>query len=352
MQTLGYAAAAIGANLEPMPFKRRELRPEDVAIEILYCGVCHSDLHQVRNDWRSSKYPMVPGHEIIGRVTAVGAAVGKFKLGDAVGVGCLVDSCLSCDQCRKGEEQLCRARATQTYNDSDRQTGEPTFGGYSQAIVVREEFVLKVSEDVDLERVAPLLCAGITTYSPLKRWNAGLGTRLGVVGLGGLGHMAVKLGVALGCEVTVITTSESKSADAHALGAHQVLVSKDDEAMQAASSSMDLIIDTVPVAHDLAPYIKLLDIDGSVVIVGAIDMLPSFHSGLLLGGRKRVSGSPIGGVAETQELLDLCAEKGIYADCETIAMQDIGAAYARMDKSDVKYRFVIDMATLAKETAA
>ena len=352
MQTLGYAAAAIGANLEPMPFKRRELRPEDVAIEILYCGVCHSDLHQVRNDWRSSKYPMVPGHEIIGRVTAVGAAVGKFKLGDAVGVGCLVDSCLSCDQCRKGEEQLCRARATQTYNDSDRQTGEPTFGGYSQAIVVREEFVLKVSEDVDLERVAPLLCAGITTYSPLKRWNAGPGTRLGVVGLGGLGHMAVKLGVALGCEVTVITTSESKSADAHALGAHQVLVSKDDEAMQSASSSMDLIIDTVPVAHDLAPYIKLLDIDGSVVIVGAIDMLPSFHSGLLLGGRKRVSGSPIGGVAETQELLDLCAEKGIYADCETIAMQDIGAAYARMDKSDVKYRFVIDMATLAKETAA
>ena len=346
MHTIGYAAAAVGANLEPMPFERRDLRPEDVAIEILFCGVCHSDLHQVRNDWKNSKYPMIPGHEIIGRVTAVGAGVTRFKAGDAVGVGCLVDSCLECDQCAKGEEQLCRKRATQTYNDVDRNTGEPTFGGYSQAIVVREEFVLKVSDKVDLARIAPLLCAGITTYSPLKRWNAGPGTRLGVVGLGGLGHMAVKLGVALGCDITVITTSESKAADARALGAHHVLVSKDEDAMKAAVSSMDLIIDTVPVAHDLTPYIGLLDVDGSLVIVGAIDMIPSFHSGLLLGARKRVSGSPIGGIQETQELLDLCAEHGIHADCETIAMQDIQAAYTRMDKSDVKYRFVIDMATL------
>lgn len=346
MTTLGYAAQSIGATLAPMSFERRALRPEDVAIDILYCGVCHSDLHQVRNDWHGSHYPMIPGHEIIGRVTAVGSAVGRYKVGDAVGVGCLVDSCLQCDQCEKGEEQLCRARATQTYNDRDRRSGEPTYGGYSQSVVVREEFVLKVSEKVDLERVAPLLCAGITSYSPLKRWNAGPGTRLGVVGLGGLGHMAVKLGVALGCDVTVITTSEAKSADARALGAHHVLVSKDSAAMKAAASSMDLIIDTVPVAHDLAPYIDLLDIDGSVVIVGAIDMIPSFHSFALLGGRRRVSGSPIGGVRETQELLDLCAEKGIYADCETIAMHDIQSAYARMDKSDVKYRFVIDMATL------
>lgn len=347
MPTLGYAAQSIGATLAPMTFDRRALRPEDVAIDILYCGVCHSDVHQVRNDWHGSQYPMVPGHEIIGRVSAVGTGVTRYRPGDAVGVGCLVDSCLECDQCTKGEEQLCRARATQTYNDKDRRTGEPTLGGYSQSIVVREEFVLKVSDHVDLARVAPLLCAGITSYSPLKRWNAGPGTRLGVVGLGGLGHMAVKLGVALGCDVTVITTSESKSADARALGAQHVLISKDAGAMKAALSSMDLIIDTVPVAHDLTPYIKLLDIDGSLVIVGAIDMLPPFHSGLLLGGRKRVSGSPIGGVRETQELLDLCAEKGIYADCETIAMHDIQAAYARMDKSDVKYRFVIDMATLA-----
>jgi uncharacterized zinc-type alcohol dehydrogenase-like protein len=334
-----------------MAFERRALRPGDVAIEILFCGVCHSDLHQVRDDWNNAKYPMIPGHEIIGRVTAVGSGVSEFKAGDAVGVGCLVDSCMECDQCRKGEEQLCRKRATQTYNDTDRKTGEPTFGGYSQAIVVRQEFVLKVSDKVDLARVAPLLCAGITTYSPLKRWNAGPGTRLGVVGLGGLGHMAVKLGVALGCEVTVITTSDSKTADAHALGAHNVLVSRDEDAMKAATSSMDLIIDTVPVAHDLAPYIRLLDIDGSLVIVGAIDTIPGFHSGLLLGGRKRVSGSPIGGIQETQELLDLCADHGIHADCETIAMQDIQGAYARMDKSDVKYRFVIDMSTLAKDAA-
>ena len=346
MHTTGYAAAAVGAELAPMPFQRRTLRGGDVAIEILYCGVCHSDLHQVRNDWRNSKYPMVPGHEIIGRITAVGGDVRRFKVGDAVGVGCLVDSCLECDQCEKGEEQLCRARATQTYNDVDRITGEATYGGYSQAIVVREEFVLKVSENVDLARVAPLLCAGITSYSPLKRWNAGTGTRLGVIGLGGLGHMAVKLGVALGCEVTVITTSESKSADARALGAHHVLVSRDEEAMGAATSSMDLIIDTVPVAHDLAPYVKLLDVDGSLVIVGAIDMVPGFHSGLLLMARRRISGSPIGGIAETQELLDFCAERGIHADCETIAMHDIKKAYARMDRSDVKYRFVIDMKTL------
>jgi len=351
MQTLGYAADSAGAALAPISFQRRALRPEDVAIEILYCGVCHSDVHQVRDDWHNGRYPMVPGHEIIGRVTAVGSAVGKFKPGDAVGVGCLVDSCLQCDQCHKGEEQLCRARATQTYNDVDRISGEPTFGGYSQAVVVREEFVLKIADSMDLARVAPLLCAGITTYSPLKRWNAGPGTRLGVVGLGGLGHMAVKLGVAMGCDVTVITTSPAKSADARALGAHQVLVSSDEPAMKARLASMDLIIDTVPVAHDLTPYIGLLDVDGSLVIVGAIDMIPSFHSGLLLMTRKRVSGSPIGGVRETQELLDLCAEKQIYPECEIIAMQGIQAAFARLDRADVKYRFVIDMATLANDAA-
>lgn len=347
MSILGYAAASVGATLEPMPFQRRALRPEDVAIDILYCGVCHSDLHQIRNDWKNSHYPMIPGHEIIGRVSAIGPAVKHFKVGDAVGVGCMVDSCRQCDQCAKGEEQLCRQGCTLTYNGRDRQTGESTYGGYSQAVVVREEFVLKVSEQVDLSRVAPLLCAGITSYSPLKRWNAGPGTRLGVAGLGGLGHMAVKLGVALGCEVTVITGSQAKSADAKALGAHHVLVSRDPAAMKAARDSMDLIIDTIPVPHDLAPYIQLLDVDGTLVIVGAIDLMPAFHSGLLLGGRKRVSGSPIGGIRETQELLDLCAEREIYAECETIAMQDIEKAYARMDRAEVKYRFVIDMATLA-----
>jgi uncharacterized zinc-type alcohol dehydrogenase-like protein len=349
---IGYAATSATTPLAPFHFDRRALRPEDVRIDILYCGVCHSDLHQARNDWGGTNYPCCPGHEIVGRVSAVGAKVTRFREGDRAAVGCLVDSCLTCDQCLKGEEQLCRKRATGTYNAKDRITGEITYGGYSNAIVVREEFVLRVPDALDITRAAPLLCAGITTYSPLRKWKAGPGTRLGVAGLGGLGHMAVKLGVGMGAEVTVITGSASKSDDALALGAHKVLLTSDKAAMRAAASSFDLIIDTVPVAHQLTPYLHLLDVDATLVIVGAIDELPPFHSGLLLGGRRRISGSPIGGIAETQEMLDFCAAKNILPECEMIDIQQINHAYERMEKSDVKYRFVIDIASLGKEAKA
>jgi len=349
---LGYSAKDSSSPLAPFSFERRALRPDDVRIDILYCGVCHSDLHTARNDWGGTVYPCCPGHEIVGRVSAVGPQVGKFREGDLAAVGCLVDSCMTCDQCLKGEEQLCRSRATGTYNGRDRITGELTFGGYSDHIVVREAFVLRVPESLDVTRVAPLLCAGITSYSPLRKWNAGPGTRVGVAGLGGLGHMAVKLGAAMGCEVTVITGSPSKEADALALGAQRVLLSGDREAMKAAASSFDLIIDTIPVAHKLQPYLPLLDVDGTLVIVGAIADLPPFHSGLLLGGRRRVSGSPIGGIAETQEMLDFCAERGVLPECETIAIHQINHAYERMERSDVKYRFVIDMASLTTAAAA
>ena len=349
---IGYAATAADSGMSAFHFERRALRPDDVRIDILFCGVCHSDLHTARNDWGGTLYPCCPGHEIVGRVSAVGPQVRKFREGDMAAVGCLVDSCMECDQCRKGEEQLCRNRSTGTYNGKDRITGELTFGGYSDHIVVREAFVLKVPDGMDIARAAPLLCAGITTWSPLRKWNAGPGTRLGVAGLGGLGHMAVKLGAALGCEVTVITGSESKRADAHALGAKHVLLSSDKDAMRAARNGFDLIIDTIPVAHRLQAYLPLLDIDGSLVIVGAIDEIPPFHSGLLLGGRRRVSGSPIGGIAETQEMLDFCAARGVLPDCEMIPIQDINHAYERMERSDVKYRFVIDMASLAAERKA
>jgi alcohol dehydrogenase (NADP+) len=346
MNTLGYAAHHAKDSLKPFRFARRDLRPEDVAMEILYCGVCHSDLHQVRDDWHGSMYPIVPGHEIVGKVTAIGSKVKKYKVGDHVAVGCMSDSCLKCAPCEAGEEQFCLNGATMTYNGKDRVTGETTYGGYSKAIVVREEFVLRVPDGLDIKRVAPILCAGITTYSPLKKWNIGPGARVGIAGLGGLGHMGVKLAVGMGADVTVITTSPAKEKDAKALGAHRVLISKDEDSMKNARGSMDFILDTVPVSHDLTPYLNLLGIDGSLVIVGAIDMIPSFHSGYLLGGRKRISGSPIGGIRETQELLDLCAEKNILPDCEMIAMQDINKAYGRMDRADVKYRFVIDMSTL------
>lgn len=347
----GYAARDAATPLAPFHFQRRALRPNDVRLEILYCGVCHSDLHQARNDWGGTIYPCCPGHEIVGRVVGAGPDVRKFREGDLAAVGCLVDSCMSCDQCLKGEEQLCRKRPTGTYNGRDRITGEITFGGYSDQIVVREDFVLRVPEGLELSRVAPLLCAGITTYSPLKTWQAGPGTRLGVIGLGGLGHMAVKLGAALGCEVTVVTRSASKEADAFALGASKVLQASDPEAIKAAASAFDLIIDTIPVAHSLVPYLPLLDVDGTLVIVGAVADMPGFHSGLVLMGRRRVSGSPIGGIAETQELLDFCAKRQVLPECELIPIQRINEAYARMERSDVKYRFVIDMASLRAEAA-
>ena len=344
--TAAWAATAPDAPIAPLTIERRALRPEDVDIAITHCGVCHSDLHTARNDWGRTTYPIVPGHEIVGIVRAVGSAVSKVRVGDRVAVGCMVDSCLACDACEDHQEQYCHKGMTGTYNSKDRQDGSPTYGGYSSGIVVREEFVLTVPAALDMARAAPLLCAGITSYSPLKNWNVGPGSRVGVIGLGGLGHMGVKLAKGLGAKVTMITTSPAKGADAKALGADHVLISTDRDAMKAASRSFDFLLDTIPVPHELPPYLALLDRQGTLCLVGAIDMLPSFHSGLLLGGQKAVAGSGIGGIAETQEMLDFCAEKGILPDVEVIRMDEINHAYERMEKADVKYRFVIDMATI------
>jgi len=346
MKTFGYAAFDPTRPLAPYAFERRALRGNDVAMEILYCGVCHSDLHTARDDWGWSYYPIVPGHEIVGRVIGVGDEVTRYQVGDHVAVGCMVDSCMECDQCRKGEEQLCRQGNTLTYAGRDRITGENTQGGYSRHLVVREEFCLRVPEGLDLARVAPLLCAGITTYSPLRTWRVGPGSRVGVIGLGGLGHMAVKLAVGLGADVTVLSRSADKRADALALGADRLLVSSDAQAMADAASGFDLIIDTVPVKHGLDPYLPLLDIDGTLVIVGQVGPMDESSTVPLLLGRRRVAGSPIGGIRETQELLDFCAKKDILPDCEMIRMDQINEAYARLEKADVRYRFVIDMASL------
>ena len=348
MKTTGYAAPSKGAPLAPFTFERRALRPDDVGIDVLYCGVCHSDLHQVRDDWGGSIFPLVPGHEIVGRVTEVGSAVTRYKVGDAVAVGCMVDSCQHCRPCRLGEEQFCREGMTATYSDHDRIDGSVTQGGYSKHLVVRQEFVLRVPEGLDLSRAAPLLCAGITSYSPLRNWNVGPGSRVGVMGLGGLGHMAVKLASALGAEVTVISRSPAKSADAHALGADHVLISTDADAMARGRSSLDLIIDTVPTDHPVGDYLPLLDMDGSLVIVGQIGPMGQPSTVPLVMGRRRVAGSLIGGIAQTQELLDFCARKNVLPECEMIGIQQINEAYERMERSDVRYRFVIDMATLAQ----
>ena len=350
MKTYGYAAFDTTSPLAPYAFERRALRGNDVAMEILYCGVCHSDLHTARNDWGWSYYPIVPGHEIVGRVIAVGADVSRYQVGDHVAVGCMVDSCMECDQCHRGEEQLCRQGMVGTYAGADRISGAPTQGGYSKHLVVREEFCLRMPEGLDLERAAPLLCAGITTWSPLRHWNIGPGSRVGVIGLGGLGHMAVKLAVGLGADVTVLSRSPSKQADALELGADRLLVSSDADAMAQANNGFDLIIDTVPVKHALDPYLPLLDVDGTLVIVGQIGPMEETNTVPLLLGRRRIAGSPIGGIRETQELLDFCAKKNILPDCETIRMQDINHAYERMERSDVRYRFVIDMASLAANT--
>ncbi len=346
MKTIGYAASDAHTPLAPFHFDRRDLRADDVAIEILYCGVCHSDLHQTRSDWEGTLYPCVPGHEIVGRVTEVGSDVTRHKIGDRVAVGCMVDSCGHCDQCLKHEEQFCREGVTYTYNGHDRIDGSVTLGGYSKHVVVQQHFVLSIPDALDIAKAAPLLCAGITTYSPLRTWNVGPGSRVGVIGLGGLGHMAVKLAAGLGAEVTVISRTDAKSADAAALGADHYLVSGDADAMASAASSFDLIIDTVPVRHDLMPYVPLLDIDATLVIVGQVGAMDEFSTIPMLMGRRRVTGSPIGGIAETQEMLDFCAKKDILPDCEMIAIQDINQAFERMERADVRYRFVIDMASL------
>jgi uncharacterized zinc-type alcohol dehydrogenase-like protein len=347
MKTNGYAAQSPTTPLAPFSFDRRDLRPNDVAMEVLYCGVCHSDLHTARNDWRGTVYPAVPGHEIVGRVTGIGADVIRYKIGDHVAVGCIVDSCQHCDQCHKGEEQYCRNGRTDTYNAPDRITGDNNYGGYSKHLVVREEFVLRVPGALDLAKTGPLLCAGITTYSPLRTWNVSPGSRVGVIGLGGLGHMAVKLAAAMGAHVTVMSRTADKKADALALGADELLVSTDPAAMKKAASTFDLIIDTVPVKHSIDPYMPLLDIDGTLVIVGQVGPLnePSTVPAIL--GRRRVAGSLIGGIAETQEMLDFCARKNILPDVEMIRMDQINEAFDRMERADVRYRFVIDMASLA-----
>ena len=344
---LGYATHSPTDGLGPFRFERREARVDDVAIEILYCGVCHSDLHQVRNDWGNSAYPMVPGHEIIGRVTSVGPEVTRFKAGDHVGVGCMVDSCQHCAACEQGLEQYCEDHNTATYNGIDRHDQTPTYGGYSEKIVVSDKFVLKVPDGMDLASAAPLLCAGITTWSPLRHWKVGKGSKVAVVGLGGLGHMALKLARALGADVSLFTRSPSKEKDALRLGAHRIVLSTDEGQMAAVKGQFDLIIDTVPDVHNINPYIPTLSLNGTQVLVGYLGNLDPMLSTLpLIMGRKSVAGSAIGGIAETQEMLDFCGQHGITSDIEIIKIQDIHTAYDRMQKSDVKYRFVIDMASL------
>ncbi|WP_282018515.1 NAD(P)-dependent alcohol dehydrogenase [Salegentibacter mishustinae] len=341
-----YGAQASDAKLEGLDIERREITADDVKIEIDYCGVCHSDIHQVRNDWKNSKYPVVPGHEIIGRVTQVGKNVSNFKEGDLVGVGCMVDSCQECDSCKEDLEQFCENGATLTYNSKDEHLGGHTFGGYAEQIVVDKEFVLKVPENIDAKAAAPLLCAGITTYSPLRHWNVKKGDKVGVIGLGGLGHMGVKFAHAIGAHVVMITTSPSKSEDAKKLGADEVLISKNEEDMKKQAGTFDFLLNTVPVGHDMNPYIALLKRDATMVLVGAIEPLDPVHGGGLIGGRKRIAGSVIGGIKETQEMLDFCGEHNIGSDIEMIDMQNINEAFDRVVKSDVKYRFVIDMKSL------
>ena len=344
---LGYATQSSTDKLAPFTFERREQRVDDVVIEILYCGVCHSDLHCARNDWHNSLYPMVPGHEIIGRVTSVGAGVTRFKAGDHVGVGCMVDSCQHCKACDKGLEQYCASFPTLTYNAIDPHDKLPTFGGYSEKIVVSDKFVLKMPEGLDLAGAAPLLCAGITTWSPLRHWNIGEGSKVAVVGLGGLGHMALKLAKALGAHVTLFSRSPGKEADAKRLGADNIVLSTDAKQMAAVTGQFDLIIDTVPYMHDVNPYIPSLAVSGTLVLVGYLgDLEPPVNSAALIMGRKSVAGSLIGGIAETQAMLDFCGQHNITSDIEVIKIQDINEAYERMLKSDVKYRFVIDMASL------
>lgn len=346
MKTIGYAAHSSDAHMVPYHFERRNLRDNDVAIEILYSGVCHSDLHTVNGDWGDQPYPLVPGHEIVGKIIEVGTDVKNYKVGQHVAVGCMVDSCQSCDQCDHGEEQFCRNGMTPTYGAPDRISGEITQGGYSKHIVVREEFVLNVPESLDLARTAPILCAGITTFSPLRTWGVKEGSRVGVIGLGGLGHMAVKLAVAMGAEVTVLSRSDSKASEAKKLGATGILVSKDEEAMKKAASSFDLIIDTVPVKHDLDPYTPLLDVDGTIVIVGQVGPMEDLMSVPLVFGRRRVAGSLIGGIRETQEVLDFCAEHNIHPECVMIKADEVNEAFASLAKGDVAHRYVIDMSSL------
>ena len=344
-----YGTAAADAPLKQMNIKRRDVTAKDIEIEILYCGVCHSDLHTARNDWGGTIYPAVPGHEIVGKVTKVGSEVIKLKVGDFAGVGCLVDSCRICDSCKQDLEQYCLNGFTGTYNGNDKHSGTQTFGGYSEKIVVDEHFVLKVPSNLDLAATAPLLCAGITTWSPLRHWKVSKDSKVAVVGLGGLGHMAIKLAKGLGAEVILFSRTPNKEKDALELGADAVIISTDPTQMDSVKGKFDLIIDTVPYVHDVNPYVSTLNISGTLVLVGYLGGLePILNTVPMILGRKSVAGSVIGGIAETQELLDFCGEHNIVSEIELIKIQDINEAYVRMLKSDVHYRFVIDMASLKK----
>jgi alcohol dehydrogenase (NADP+) len=348
IRTIGYAAESPSSGLAPFSFVRREPRPQDVQIEILYCGVCHSDLHTVRNEWKNTTYPVVPGHEIVGRVTAVGSEVKRFKAGDLAAVGCMVDSDRTCPNCRAGLEQFCDTGFTGTYNAPDKHLGGMTYGGYSKSIVVDQYFVLHVPDSRNLAGVAPLLCAGITTYSPLRHWKIGKGQKVGIVGLGGLGHMGVKLANAMGAHVVLFTTSPNKKEDAQRLGAHEVVVSKNQNEMDRHLGSFDFILDTVSAPHDLNAYLALIKRDGTLTLVGAPQQPPTVEPFSLIFKRRGLAGSLIGGIPETQEMLDFCAQHDLTADVEIIPIQKINEAYERMLRSDVKYRFVIDIASLEK----
>lgn len=344
-----YGTVAADKPIGPLTIKRRNVGVKDVEIDILYCGICHSDLHTARNEWGGTVYPSVPGHEIVGKVVAVGSGVSKFKVGDLAGVGCMVDSCRNCEQCQHGYEQYCENGFTGTYNGVDKHIGGRTFGGYSESVVVDESFVLRLPANLDLAATAPLLCAGITTYSPLSHWKVGPGKRVGVVGIGGLGHMAVKIAAAMGAHVVVITSSKGKVEDAKRLGAHEVILSSSADEMNKHANTLHFILDTVSAPHDINAYLKLLKTDGSLVLVGApTEALPVQSFSLILK-RKSFSGSLIGGIAETQEMLDFCGKHNIVSDIELINIDSINEAYERLLKSDVRYRFVIDMKSLRGE---
>jgi uncharacterized zinc-type alcohol dehydrogenase-like protein len=344
-----YAAQNPTSGMAPHTINRREPLPQDVQIEILFCGICHSDLHQTRDEWHADAptvYPCVPGHEIVGRVTKIGSAVKKFKVGDIAAVGCMVDSCRNCEHCKEGEEQYCIPGMTLTYNSNDKILGGITYGGYSQSIVVDENYVLHVPDKKNLAAVAPLLCAGITTYSPFKHWKIGKGQKVGIVGLGGLGHMGVKLAKAFGAHVVLFTTSPNKVADGKRLGADEVVISKNASEMEKHNNSFHFILDCVSAEHDIPAYLKLLRLDGTLTMVGAPAQPLSVPVFDLIMGRRRLSGSAIGGIRETQEMLNFCADHGIVSDVEVVPIQQVNTAYERLLKGDVKYRFVIDMASL------
>ncbi len=349
LPTRSYAAMAADAKLEPFEFERREVGLKDILIEIQYCGVCHTDIHQTRNEWGNSVFPMVPGHEIVGRVAQVGAEVTKFKEGDTAGVGCFVDSCGECENCRHDVEQFCQVHCAQTYNSTEMDEKTPTYGGYSSQMVVKEDYALKISTTKNLAGVAPLLCAGITTYSPLRKFKVGKGQKVGIAGLGGLGHMGVKLAVSMGADVTVFSTSPSKEEDAKKLGAHHFVVTKDPENMKNLGGQFDFILDCVSADHDLDMYLNLLKLDGAMVIVGVPEKPAEVHAFSLISNNRTLAGSGIGGIKETQEMLDYCAENNITSDIEIIPIQEIEDAYARTVKGDVRYRFVIDMKSLNNE---